>query len=426
MEENSSILVNLCSQKYFKDIFASSAKSMAFISPILNIIWANDKFKNIFGDNYPLSDYKPETGSFSAFTKQLTAKDTHGTLIFFPILFQDKFLGYIVLFNRDKKGTKPFELNAAKHDLNNLLTIVFNLIPLTDKPNLANSGLEMAKDFLDNFSFDKSNSAELININNTLDLVFRSVIESSSGAVAFKSDIHPGLYRVRINKTKFIRIISNLLKNAVEAIQAEGQITLSAFNINERKKDFVCIIVEDTGKGIPAKELNKIFNKDYSTKNRGSGLGLNIVKKLTDEIGASIEVKSKESSGTQFKLKLPASAGIIKRVALIEDEAAINELLTDLLSSYYSVSSFLDAESFLAEKDKGVFDLIIVDKKLPGIDGIKCIKKIRAVNNKVKIILASGSELEEDKKPALPAIDRIINKPYKFDQLLSLVDELLA
>lgn len=426
MEENSSILINLCSQKYFKDIFARSSNSLAFTSSSLDIIWANNAFKKITGGGTSLAEFKPDTMKYSPFIRQMALKNAPGSLIFFPIIFQEQFLGYLVLFNQNTNNNDSYELNAAKHDLNNLLTLVLNLIYDADKPALANTGLKMTKEFLDNFSLNRQLPDELLDINNTLNFILQPFAESSTSSIIFKSNIPDDLYKVRINKTRFIRIISNLIKNAAEAIPAKGKVTLSASNLLKGDRGFVCITIEDTGKGIPEREIKNIFNKDYSTKMRGSGLGLSIVKKLLDESNASIEVKSREGSGTQFIVKFPASAGISKAIALIEDEKAINELLTDLLSAQYSVSSYLDGESFLAGKNINAFDLIIIDKKLPGIDGIECIKKIRAVSGTVKIILASGSEMEGKKKLSLPAIDRIINKPYKFDQLLSLVEELLA
>jgi len=426
MEENSSILINLCSQKYFRDIFSKSTKSFAFTTPSLEILWINDAFRKIFNDTVTLANFSKGVTPGTPYAEHIQLREIHGSLIFFPIIYQNQLLGYTTLFVQGKNENDIYELNAAKHDLNNLLTIVFNLLHLTDKDNLAGTGLGLAKDFLENYSLNVITKNEIVDIKDTLNILFDSFKGSLPDKIVFKSDISPDLHKIKINKTKLIRILSNIITNAIEAVPAGGQITLSANNIIEKGKNYACIIVKDNGRGIPANELKNIFNKDYSTKKRGSGLGLSIVKKLMDEFNSSITVKSNARAGTQFILKFPAVTGEKKNIALIEDEAAINELLTDLLSANYKVSSYLDGESFFSDKEVAAFDLIIIDKKLPGIDGIECIQNIRRKDRKVKIILASGSETGEKGSVKLPAIDRILNKPYKFDQLLSVVEELLA
>ncbi len=426
MEENSSILINLCSQKYFRDIFAKSSKSLAFTSPDLDILWANANFRNLFEQMDSLSELANGANANGVFTMHIQIGNIQGSLLLFPIIYQNKLLGYTTLFVPGNNENDLFELKAAKHDLNNLLTIVFNLLHLTDNDNLANAGLVIAKDFLENYSLNVIAPSEILDIKETLNILINSLTGSLPGIITFKWDISPDLHKLKINKTKFIRIISNLITNAVEAIPEGGNIILSAFNITVNGKNYVCIKVADTGCGIPSKEIKNIFTKDYSTKKRGSGLGLSIVKQLLDEINSSIEVKSKKDTGTEFLLKFPAASCLTKRIAIIEDEAPINELLTDLLSVSYSVSSYLDGNSFLSDTNLTVYDLIIIDKKLPGINGIECIRQLRKKDKKVKIILATGSEMDNKMNSELPAIDIIISKPYKFDQLLSVVEELLA
>jgi len=100
-------------------------------------------------------------------------------------------------------------------------------------------------------------------------------------------------------------MFTNLLINSLEAINGGGgsvEIKLSA-----EAPDRVRVEITDTGRGIAAEDIAKIFEPYYSTKETGTGLGLAIVKKAIDDHGGSISVSSKQGSGTTFTIILPAT-----------------------------------------------------------------------------------------------------------------------
>lgn len=101
---------------------------------------------------------------------------------------------------------------------------------------------------------------------------------------------------------EFLRsVFNNLLINAVQSMEATG----GKLDVNlSTEKDFVKIEITDTGKGIPAENLEKIFEPYFSTKETGTGLGLAIVKKVIDEHNGTIEVESTVGEGTKFTVKL--------------------------------------------------------------------------------------------------------------------------
>jgi CheY-like chemotaxis protein len=428
MEENNSILLNLCSQRNFGEIFAKFPNGAAFISPDYSILWCNDSFKKMAAKTKILSSIKLPSYKEGAQSLYIENEETKGFLQFLPIIYHNQFLGYSVIFMPGEKGKGPDlnKLNAAKHDLNNLLTIVLNLITHTGKAEMVSQGLTLTKDFLNGLSLDKGGAEEKLYAYDALSLIYHTYKDSCGGKIAFKANIPSNLYPVKINKAKFIRVISNLITNAVEAVQPDGVITLSAFNLNENGKDYICVCVADNGKGIPEEYLKSIFNKDFSTKERGSGLGLSIVKSIMDEMNGIIEVQNRLNEGAKFILKFPALLRNKKQIAIIEDEEMLNEVLTSQFSDDYTVFSFNDAESFLKQASKLPVRLAIIDKKLPGINGMECIKRLRIIDNKVKIILASGSDLNDDKNEDQAEIDKFVKKPYDFDQLFSAVEELLA
>lgn len=107
---------------------------------------------------------------------------------------------------------------------------------------------------------------------------------------------------VLMNDSLFAWVIENLIKNAVDAMEGHGEITLKI----EDKERKVCIDVSDTGKGISKSKFKTIFHPGYTTKNRGWGLGLSLVKRIIESYhGGKIYVKNSElGKGTTFRIEL--------------------------------------------------------------------------------------------------------------------------
>ena len=107
---------------------------------------------------------------------------------------------------------------------------------------------------------------------------------------------------VLMNQALFAWVVENLCKNAVDAMEGQGNIT---FHIEEKGKK-VRIDVTDTGKGILKSKFKTVFNPGYTTKKRGWGLGLSLVKRIIESYhGGKIYVKSSEiGKGTTFRIEL--------------------------------------------------------------------------------------------------------------------------
>ena len=427
MEEDNSILANLCSNEGFEEIFSQFEKSAAFLSPSLKIIWANKNFKQIHGGMELNPDPALLKEGRLTDAKNLVIDGIEGSFNFLPIIYKGSFLGYTVLHSpgfAELQLNGRSNLNAAKHDLNNLLTIVLNLISASEKKDLISGGISLARDFLDGISSGPEKKDKNLFIYDALNLIIYSFKESASGTLVFQSDIPAGLFPVTIDKPKFIRVVSNLVLNAIEAVNDAGIIAISAFNIEEDGGKYVGVTISDNGPGIPQANLKRIFDDAFSTKERGSGSGLNIVKTIMDELNGIVEVESRPGN-TVFTLKFPAVIKAKKHIAIVEDEPMLNEVLSSQLSDDYIVYSFLDGDSFLYKHNSLEIDLLIIDKKLPGTDGIECVKIFRRSNTNAKIILASGSETINVDEFKNLNVNSFVRKPYNFDQLFSAVSELL-
>lgn len=143
-------------------------------------------------------------------------------------------------------------------------------------------------------------------VQTSLSAVLEHVIEymdrRTSSKVKFIKDFHDGDITVRINAALFEWVIENLCKNAVDAMEGNGTITLTT----AQTADKVIIEVSDTGKGIRKKDINNVFKPGFTTKKRGWGLGLSLAKRIIEEYHKGrISVKSSEPGrGTTFRIEL--------------------------------------------------------------------------------------------------------------------------
>ncbi len=138
-------------------------------------------------------------------------------------------------------------------------------------------------------------------ISNSLDYMKRRV----SGKVNITMHLSGDDYGVRLSRPLIEWVMENLTKNAVDAMQGEGELDI----FTGTGKNNVWIEVKDTGKGIARKNFKTVFNPGYTTKKRGWGLGLTLVKRIVEEYhGGKIYVKESElGKGTTFRIEFPAA-----------------------------------------------------------------------------------------------------------------------
>lgn len=149
-----------------------------------------------------------------------------------------------------------------------------------------------------NFAEMPAQQGEKINIIETTKLALKIFKENY---IVFSSEFKD--LQVRIDRTQMVRIITNLIKNALEACELIKEPKVQV--IIEKKKKEVLISVIDNGEGISKELKNKIFEPKFTTKTSGMGLGLGMVKNLVDSYDGRISVRSKIDTGTTFSITFP-------------------------------------------------------------------------------------------------------------------------
>ena len=332
------------------------------------------------------------------------------------------------------------------HDLNNIFTRILNSIDLLKRKvsssseilpilNSIEAGTYLASEMIgDNFG-DKSrnNNLRRINLNSVTSDIVRSFLIQQKGKIDLKLALDPDLKLVLGKYSDYYRVILNLLTNSIESIETTGVISFTTLNLDDGTR--VELRIKDSGKGIDKETLPFIFDEDFSTKNKKtvSGIGLSIVKKIIENYGGTIAVISEPESGTEFILTLEAAQAATphsndsgKTILIAEDEDILRELLAELLQSYnYTVLTSSNGIEVLETLKVRMPDLLIIDRKMPEMDGLECIQEISSANYNIPIILASGSPTDSGKIDKVN-VNKIINKPYNFEELLSLVRELIG
>jgi two-component system, NtrC family, nitrogen regulation sensor histidine kinase NtrY len=130
-----------------------------------------------------------------------------------------------------------------------------------------------------------------------------SIYRGTTGDVELRPKFASSLPSVFVDPAKIHQVIRNLVNNSLEAMGGQGHIDVETEHLAAANR--VRIVVADDGPGIPAGARDKLFLSHYSTKQRGSGVGLAIVRRIVDEHGGRIEVTDNSPRGTRFAIELP-------------------------------------------------------------------------------------------------------------------------
>jgi CheY-like chemotaxis protein len=241
--------------------------------------------------------------------------------------------------------------------------------------------------------------------------------------------------------------ISHLVDNAIKFTQS-GSIILG---VHPKDNEFE-LFIKDTGLGINPEMQEKIFNYfiqgDVTTTRgyEGSGLGLSITKELVELMGGKIRVESVKGKGSTFFIIFPAEIGIkgiddssstkkthteskIAPIVLIVDDDEISfsfhKIILERASFKYLIArNGLEAVEIC--RDNPEISIVLMDIKMPVMDGLEATQKIRGFRKDLPIIGVTAYAMTGDKEKAIAAgCDDYVTKPVKSDNLLSVIKKYL-
>jgi two-component system, cell cycle sensor histidine kinase and response regulator CckA len=357
------------------------------------------------------------------------------------------------------------------HDFNNLLQVIsgyaemalFDLkqgeaghSELREIKKAAHTAAELTQGLL-TFSRRVESKLRPVSLNKELEQVVKMLERTLPKMIAIRLHLADPLDTVNADPSQLQQVIVNLAVNARDAMPKGGKLVLETQNatlgsefckahLGLQPGRHVLLKVSDTGIGIDQKQRQHIFDPFFTTKEigKGTGLGLSIAYGIVKNHGGSISCYSALGSGTTFKIYLPAFAsgqdpypraetalvaGGTETILLVDDEESVRTLAEAILSMFgYSVLTASNGreglETFLRERHR--IDLVILDIIMPEMGGMDCLREIKNVAPRTKVLVASGYAADGHIERALEhGAHAYVSKPYEAKQLLEHVRKVL-
>jgi PAS domain S-box-containing protein len=353
------------------------------------------------------------------------------------------------------------------HDFNNLLTGILGSVALArihatpDSPQAdwlydAEKAVDRAKMLTQQLLTFAKGGAPVRRPTRLGDLIRDAAGFSLRGSdVRCEFSIPADLWPADVDAGQLGQVISNLVINADEAMPGGGTIRVNARNLTPEAPlpgalppgRYVEIAVEDQGIGIPEEHLARIFDPYFTTKRRGSGLGLATSYTIVRKHDGQLSVRSASGQGSCFTVTLPAStrepppadrkeAAVTGhgRILVMDDEATIRDVCSQILVQMgYQVQTASDGqkavEAFATALSSGrPFDAVIVDLTVPGgMGGTEALRRLLEIDPEARVIVSSGYSND----PIMAdfrshGFQGVVAKPYELRTLGTALKEVLG
>jgi PAS domain S-box-containing protein len=400
-----------------------------------------------------------------------------------PLFTEDGERKGLIVLGRDITEQKKMEeelLTARKlesvgvlaggiaHDFNNILTAILGNVSLakifiSDKNKALNKleGAERAciraKDLTQQLLTFSKGGAPVKKTASIGEIIKDSATFVLSGSnVRCEFHIPDDIWAVEVDEGQMNQVINNMIMNADQAMPEGGIISVRVENITIDAKDalplqegrYVRIEIEDQGIGIPREHLGRIFDPYFSTKSKGSGLGLASCYSIIKKHDGLITVESEMGVGTTFTIYLPATSKEIvqerekaiervagrERILVMDDEELVRDVAGEMLKLLECEPAFASDGSeairlYKEAMESGEpYDVVIMDLTIPGgMGGKEAIKKLLEIDPAAKALVSSGYAndpvMAEYKKYGFKGV---IRKPYKIEEIKRAINELLG
>jgi signal transduction histidine kinase/CheY-like chemotaxis protein len=324
---------------------------------------------------------------------------------------------------------------GVAHDFNNLLQVISGNLQLLRKDVIGNEraerrvenalagvarGSKLASQLLA-FGRRQALDPKVVNLGRFLNGMDDMLRRALGGEIELETVISGGLWNTLVDPSQIENAVLNLAINARDAMNGCGRLTVEAGNAllddayarrhaEVKPGQYVMIGVTDTGSGIPADILEKVFEPFFSTKaeGAGTGLGLSMVHGLVKQSGGHIKIYSELGEGTTVKLYLPRAlqgedvlaevsatevAGGDETILVVEDDDEVRDTAVALLTDLgYRVLKAPDAANGLAVVESGVeIDLLFTDVVMPGaIRSPELARRAKELRPNLAILFTSG------------------------------------
>lgn len=348
--------------------------------------------------------------------------------------------------------------SGIAHDFNNILGIILGHASQMEEKTgpsselaggldaivtASNRGAALVRQML-TFARKTEMSLKPISLNESVSEIQRLFYETFPRAMTISCELQPGLPKIQGNSTQVHQALLNLCVNARDAMSGTGTLTISTRSVDGgdlRRRypeagfdSYELIEVSDTGTGMDEESLQHIFEPFYTTKElgKGTGLGLAVVFGIMEHHEGFVDVDSEPNKGTTFKLYFPVKSAEpdalpeavpdrqsgrgSETVLVVEDEEALRELATDILTaSGYKVLAAADGVEGIERFEQNLADvsLVVSDLGMPRMTGKEVLVKVKKMKPSVRFIIATGF-LEPDEKSDIfrCGAAEIIPKPY--------------
>ena len=288
------------------------------------------------------------------------------------------------------------------------------------------------------------------NINEQIEYIytfFKPEVEAKGMQLSFKNMLPVKEATIKTDREKLFAILTNLVKNAIKYSE-KGSIEIGY----DKKGEHLEFYVKDSGIGIESNRKEAIFERfiqaDIEDKmaRQGAGLGLSISKAYVELLGGKLWVESEKGIGSIFYFTIPYTTELLKtdgitnstaddvmeaqvknlKILIVEDDETSDLLLSTMLTKINR--EILQAKNGLEAielcRNNPDLDLILMDIKMPVMDGYEATQQIRQFNKDVIIIAQTAYGLSGDKEKAIVAgCNGYISKPIIKDELMSLIQQ---
>jgi PAS domain S-box-containing protein len=355
---------------------------------------------------------------------------------------------------------------GVAHDFNNLLTVVLassqvlrkrakgraDMIDFIDDiENASHRGAVLSRRLL-GFSRFQAVDERVVDLQAVLvdlEKMVRSVVgEHAQVALDFGS--RP--LAARLDQGQLEQVLLNLVLNARDAMPGGGRLTLRTRVIDaddptaphkSPSEGWLTIAVEDTGSGMPPETLARAFEPFFTTKQNGTGLGLSTAHQIMRDLGGAITVESRVGVGTTFTLWLPQHGDVDPRstptaiqphyagsnvVLLVDDEPALRNVVQLVLAEagYRVLVASSGKEALaLAASQAAEIDLLLTDVVMPGMSGPQLAVELLRTWPEIQVLYMSGYVGDALTEQGLDEGATLLHKPFKPEQLLQMVREML-